>query len=97
MPAFVGLLTVRMRLPAQSLKEKRMVVKSAVERVRGRYNASAAEVEDLDAHGFATIAVACVSNERSHADSMVQEIARYLEESRLDAEILEVETEVVAL
>ena len=36
-----------MAVPAETLKEKRSIVKSVVERLRNRYNAGVAEVEDL--------------------------------------------------
>ena len=97
MTMVVGVLRIRLRLQAQSLKEKRMVVKSVVERVRGRFNASAAEVDDLDTWDLATIGVVCVSNESRHADAELQTIARQVEEWRLDADVLEVETEIIPL
>ena len=48
-----------------SLKNKRRVIKSLKTKLRGRYNASVAEVEHLDKWQRATIAVALVSNEKS--------------------------------
>ena len=91
----IGVVHVRLRLRSRTLKEKRTIVKSVVERLRERFNASVAEVEDLDSPGFATIAAACISNDRRHADAQLQEIARTIEEWRLDAEVIEVETEVI--
>lgn len=93
----IGLLSVRLRLPSRTLKEKRTIVKSVVERLRGRYNASVAEVADLDVVGFATIAAVVVSNDGAHADAQLQEMARAIEEWRLDAEVLEVRTEVMVV
>jgi len=93
----VGVLRIRLRLQAQSLKEKRTIVKSVVERVRGRFNVAAAEVDDLDAWDLATIGVVCISNESRHADTELQTIARQIEEWRLDAEVLEVATEIIPL
>lgn len=93
----VGVLRIRLRLQAQSLKEKRMVVKSVVERVRGRFNASVAEVSDLDEWDLATIGVVCVSNHSRHADAELQTIARQVEEWRLDAEVLDIDTEIIPL
>jgi uncharacterized protein YlxP (DUF503 family) len=93
----VGLLSIRLRLPSRTLKEKRTIVKSVVERLRARYNASVAEVDDLDAVGFATIAAVCVSNDGAHADAQLQEMARAIQEWRLDAEVLDVRTEVIAV
>jgi len=93
----VGILRISMAVPAESLKEKRSIVKSVIERLRHRYNASVAEVDDLDDPGRATIAVACVSNGSRHTDRQLQTIARAVEEWRLDVELLAVETEMVAL
>jgi len=66
-----------------------------VERLRTRFNASVAEVEDLDDPGHATLAACVVSNDAQHADSMLGKIARAVEEWRLDVELLVVETELV--
>jgi uncharacterized protein YlxP (DUF503 family) len=93
----VGILSIRLRLPSRTLKEKRTIVKSVVERLRTRYNASVAEVDDLDAAGFATIAAVVVSNDGSHADAQLQEMARAVEGWRLDAEVLDVRTEVIVV
>ena len=48
-----------------SLKYKRRIIKSLKTKLRGRYNASVAEVEYLDKWQRATIAVVLVCNERS--------------------------------
>jgi hypothetical protein len=91
----IGVVHVRLRLPSRTLKEKRAIVKSVVERLRERFNASVAEVEELDDPGYATIAAACISNDHRHAGAQLQEIARVIEEWRLDAEVLEIETEII--
>lgn len=91
----IGVVRVRLRLPSRTLKEKRTIVKSVVERLRQRYNASVAEIDDLDDVATATIAAAVISNDSRHADEQCQEIARAIEAWRLDAEVLEVETELI--
>ncbi len=93
----VGVVHIRLAIVAETLKEKRSVVKPVVERLRGRFNAAVAEVSDLDTPGYATIAAVVVSNERAHADSQLQVIARMVEESRLDAEVVDVSTELISL
>jgi len=61
MPAVVGLLSVELHLAeAQSLKDKRMVVRSVVDRLR-RLNVAVAEVEYQDLWQRAGISVATVS------------------------------------
>ncbi|MBE7520491.1 MAG: DUF503 domain-containing protein [Thermoflexaceae bacterium] len=93
-----GILRLTLRIEAaHSLKEKRMVVRSVVERVRARFNAAAAEVEDNDTWNLATIGIACLSNDRAHAEAQLQAIASAITSWRLDAELLETETEIITI
>lgn len=93
----VGVVHIAMAIPAETLKEKRAVVKSVVERLRNRFNASVAEVSELDTPSRATIAAACVSNSSAHAQSQLQAIADTVEAWRLDVEILDIQTELIQL
>jgi hypothetical protein len=72
-------------------------VRSVTQRIRNKFQVSVAEVADNDAWRIATIGVACVSNEASHCERILQEIVAFVEESRLDAEVIDVETEVIGL
>lgn len=76
-----------------SLKEKRMVVKSLVEKTRHKFNAAVAEVDLQDTHQLFVIGFACVTNESRHADSMVQHILHFMEENT-QAELISAEYEV---
>ena len=92
----VGLCRITLRIPeSHSLKAKRQVVRSVVARVRERYAVSIAELDDLDAWQIASLGFACVSNDERHANQMVSDIAGFIERMHLDAEILDVETELV--
>lgn len=62
-----------------SLKEKRHIVKSIVERLRSRFNASVAEVDLNDKWKNAVIGISCVSNEAGHADSMMANMVNFIE------------------
>lgn len=76
----VGILRFRLRMPENdSLKAKRRIVKSLIERTRRRYNVAIAEVDSQDAWQLASLAVACISTSGRHADSMLQEVLRWLE------------------
>lgn len=76
-----------------SLKEKRMVVKSLVEKTRHKFNASVAEVDRQEEHKIIVIGFACVTNERRHADSMIQHILDFMEKNT-EAELLSAEYEI---
>ena len=67
MPAFHAAMHFVLRLEAaQSLKEKRFVVKSVKERLRQRFNVSLAEVGEHDSWRLAELAVVTVA--RSWSD-----------------------------
>ncbi len=75
-----------------SLKEKRHVVKSVIERVKSRFNASIAEIGEMDKWQVAEIGFACVSNSRRHVDEMVNNIIQFIErDGRFEISNYEVE------
>ena len=92
----VGILTVRLRIPEnQSLKGKRQVVKSIIQRVRNRFNVSVAEVEDQDLWQVATIGVAAVSNSSAHVNEVLSKVQDFIAGSRPDAELLDYNIEIL--
>lgn len=91
---FIALVSVTLRLPSRDLKARRAIVRSVVERLRNRFNATVAEVPG-DEPSVATIAAASLSSEAAHADSQAQAILRAVQEWRLDAEVVGVETEII--
>ncbi len=75
----VGVSRIELQLPGvDSLKGKRSIVKRVVERVRSRFNASVAEVEDMDVHRRGVIGIVVVSNDGRHANSMLDTIADFV-------------------
>lgn len=74
----VGLCRIVLALPwNDSLKGKRSVVKSVLERARGRFQVAAAEVADQDAHRRATLGFAVVSNDARHARSVLDKLVSF--------------------
>lgn len=72
-------------------------MRSVAQRIRNKFQVSVAEVGDNEAWQIATIGVACVSNDARHCEQMLNEIVAYVQSSRLDAELLDVETDVIAM
>lgn len=62
-----------------SLKEKRSVLKSLKDRLHREYNVSVAETAYQDAHGKAEMAACVVSTDRSHANSVLDKLDRFME------------------
>ena len=75
---------------AASLKDKRQVCRSLVDKTRHRFNAAISEVGTQDIHTTLTLGVAVVSGSNSHAQKMLDEIIRYMEEHTV-AELVEIE------
>jgi uncharacterized protein YlxP (DUF503 family) len=93
MPVHVSLLTVDLRLPeARSLKDKRQVLQSLLDRISARYRVSAAEVDRNDEHGRAQIAAACVGNSVAHCDEVLDKVLALIDAERR-AEVVGVERE----
>jgi uncharacterized protein YlxP (DUF503 family) len=75
----VGVARITLALPwNDSLKGKRSVVKSVLDRTRTRFHVAAAEVADLDAHRRATLGFAVVSNDGRHARSLLDKLVGFV-------------------
>ncbi len=94
----VGTMRITLTLfESASLKDKRAVVRRVRDRVGNNFNASVAEIESLNDAGRAVLGIACVSNESAHAHTQLMKILDFVEKLRIDAEISEIETELVTL
>ena len=71
MPAgWVGILSAELHFPeAHSLKEKRMLLRSAKDQLRNRFGAAVAEVDHHEAWQRARITAAVVTREHGEAES----------------------------
>ena len=75
----VLLLVVEFHVPhSQSLKQKRVVIKSLVDRLRARFNASVAETGYLDEWQRSVIAVTLVSNNRRYLQQQSDSVEQML-------------------
>ena len=60
-----------------SLKDKRSVTKRLINRITSKFNAAAAEVDDMDAHSHCVIGVAVVGNESKFIASVLDNIENF--------------------
>jgi uncharacterized protein len=71
----VGILTVSLAIPqANSLKDKRRVVKSIKDKVRNGFNVSVAEIGDQDIWRSAIIGIAVISEDSSYANGVLSRV-----------------------
>ncbi len=91
----IAVCTIELSIPtATSLKDKRRVVKSITARLRNEYNVSVAEVDRLDAHTYAIIAVVTVSGDRKYADGLMSRVINWIEHTRLDCDVVDYQVEL---
>ena len=80
---FISLLTIELMIPwAQSLKDKRSVVRGLKDRLRSRFNASVAEVAYEDKWQRAVIAVCMLGNDRRQLESNMARVRQMCEEAK---------------
>ena len=89
----IGVCKIQLRISeSRSLKAKRRVIKSLVNRLKNRFNVAVAEVEALDAHQFAVLAAVSVSNDAAHVNKIISHVITFVE-TNVDAELVDYETE----
>ena len=90
----VGTLKMELRLfDNRSLKGKRKVVKSMVEKVKSRFNVAIAEVGSNDKWQKIELGMCAVGNDRRHIDSSLTRVVGFIE-SLYTAEIMNTEMEI---
>jgi uncharacterized protein YlxP (DUF503 family) len=92
----VAIAVAELHLPgARSLKDKRRVVKSLVERMHQRYRVSVAETDFHDLHQRAEIAIAAVGRAERELEELMQQL-RGLLDSEVEAFVTQWEPQFLA-
>ena len=89
----VGLLHVELHVPgARSLKDKRSVVKSLRDQLRGRFNVAVAELDANEKWQRATVGIGALGDERAYVEGLVREVAAWLRAGGL-TDVIRIEEE----
>lgn len=75
-----------------SLKEKRMIVKSIIQRLKNKFNISVGEVEKQDLHQMIVIGISAVCGDQKQIDSTIENLITFVE-ANTEAEIIDVESD----
>ena len=71
----VGLLTLELHIPdAQSLKDKRQVLRSLKDKLRREFNVAVAELDQQDVWQRSVVGVVTLSNEEKHVKESLQKV-----------------------
>ena len=92
----IGTAQLSIQIPeARSLKDRRRVVKSLVERVRARFDVAIAEIDDQQYWQSARIGVVAVSNSSKHVDEVIQQVISFVGQNLRDGYLADVHTEIL--
>jgi uncharacterized protein len=76
----VGVLHAECSLPGtQSIKDKRRIIRSLIDRLHHRFRVAAAEVAHQDSWRRAGLAVAYISTDARHADAVLAHVAEAID------------------
>jgi uncharacterized protein len=71
----IGLLTLEIYIPeAHSLKDKRQVLRSLKDRLRGKFNVAVAELEGQDSWQRSVVGVVSLSNNNTHLEQSLRNV-----------------------
>jgi uncharacterized protein YlxP (DUF503 family) len=71
----IGLLTLEIHIPdARSLKDKRQVLRSLKDRLRGRFNVAIAELDHQDTWQRSQIGIVSLSSDEAHLAQSLQAV-----------------------
>ena len=91
----IGLLRIHFHIAeAQSLKQKRQVMRSIKDRLRNQFNVAVAEIGSNDLWQTGELAVVTVANAHRFVDSMLQKINNFIEE-QLPIRVIEGRIEIL--
>lgn len=78
---------------ALSLKDKRMVIKSLIERIKSRFNVSICEASDNDKWQVSNLGISFVSNESKYNEKIIEKIINFIDNDER-VEITSIEKEM---
>jgi hypothetical protein len=91
----IGSILLEVFLPAsQSLKDKRRVVRSLKDRLRGRFNVAVAEIDYQETHQRATLGVVSIANERLQIEQLFESVRAEVERN-LPGDLLQAQVEIL--
>ena len=90
----VGLLQVEVHVPdAQSLKDKRAVLKRLKDQLRGRFNVAVAELDSNETWQRATVGISTLGEHRASVEGVLARVTEWLRATRV-VELIRIDQEL---
>ena len=78
---FVAVITVELQIPmAQSLKDKRSIIRSLSDKCKNKFNVAVAEVDNKDLWKNAKLGIATVTDDRRYLEKIIDKIIKFIED-----------------
>ena len=78
---FVGIIEIQIRIyGSNSLKDKRRVIKSIIDKIKNRFNVSCSDISNNNLWNRAGIGIALVSNDKSFVNKQINLIFDYVKQ-----------------
>jgi uncharacterized protein len=79
----IGTLQLKLYFPRpQSLKEKRVILKSLLSRLRQKFNISVSEIDGMDLWQSSTLVIAAIGGEKRHINQVLDHVADFIRSDR---------------
>ncbi|MEW6095969.1 MAG: DUF503 domain-containing protein [bacterium] len=92
----IGSCKITLHIPeSKSLKHKRYVLKSIIDKVKNKFNVSIAEVDSLDLWQKATLGIVCVNTDSRHANETLSNVVNLIEKSLNEGYIIDYGIEII--
>ncbi|NLM74572.1 MAG: DUF503 domain-containing protein [Clostridiaceae bacterium] len=92
---YIGVLQIELLLSdAGSLKDKRRIIRSLIEKIKNKFNAAVAEIGRMDSWNHSQLGISCLSNEAGHCDSMLNSVINFIE-SNGSYQVIDIQTEII--
>lgn len=92
----IGTCRITLHLPYNhSLKEKRHIVKSIIDKVRWRFNVSIAEIGHQDKWQLVTFGLATISSSSKVVNQVISSVISFIEDSKDDIQLVDYEIETL--
>jgi uncharacterized protein YlxP (DUF503 family) len=78
---FVGVIKVSLQIPmAQSLKDKRRIIKSLTDKCKNKYNVAVAEVDKKDLWKNSDLGLVTVAGDKMYLDKVINKVIKFIED-----------------
>jgi len=78
---FVGVIRVSLQIPmAQSLKDKRRIIKSLSDKCKNKFNVSVAEVDKNDLWKNSELGLVTVAGDKRYLDKVINKLIKFIED-----------------